>query len=73
MRAFADTYYWIALTDPGDEGHGRASAILADPSVTVIPQSRESFLSGLELYRDRSDKGYSLTNCISMKRCAGRP
>lgn len=41
-------------------------AILQDPSVRVIPQSRDSFLAGLELYAARPDKGYSLTDCISM-------
>ena len=40
--------------------------ILQEPSVTVTPQSRESFLAGLKLYRDRPDKGYSLTDRISM-------
>lgn len=34
--------------------------------VIVIPQSRESFLAGLQLYRARPDKGYSLTDCILM-------
>lgn len=47
-------------------------AILNDPSVRVIPQSRNSFLSGLELYRNRSDKGYSLTDCISMETMRGQ-
>lgn len=44
-----------------------AERILEDPGVRVVPQSRESFLSGLQLYRDRPDKGYSLTDCISMQ------
>jgi hypothetical protein len=35
--------------------------------VRVIPQDRESFLSGLLLYRARPDKGYSLIDCISMQ------
>lgn len=35
--------------------------------VVVIAQSRESFLEGLELYRARPDKGYSMTDCISMQ------
>ena len=41
-------------------------AILADPGVRVFPQSRESFLNGLALFEHRPDKGYSLTDCISM-------
>ena len=40
--------------------------LLSNSVVRVIPQSRESFLSGLQLYRARPDKGYSLADCISM-------
>lgn len=40
--------------------------ILDNPNVKVIPQSRDSFLKGIELYVQRADKGYSLTDCISM-------
>jgi uncharacterized protein len=36
----------------------------ADP---ILHAKAESFLSGLELYRARPDKGYSLTDCISMQ------
>lgn len=43
------------------------SELLQDPGVRVIPQSRRSFLDGLELYRSRPDKGYSLIDCISMQ------
>jgi predicted nucleic acid-binding protein len=42
-------------------------ALLRSSAAVVIPQSRESFLVGLELYRVRPDKGYSLTDCISMQ------
>lgn len=41
--------------------------ILEDANTEVLPQSHESFLSGLALYRNRPDKGYSLTDCISMQ------
>jgi len=41
-------------------------AILANVSVTVQPQSHESFVSGLGLYAARLDKAYSLVDCISM-------
>ena len=34
--------------------------------VEIVPQSHASFESGLELYRRRMDKGFSLTDCISM-------
>jgi predicted nucleic acid-binding protein len=40
--------------------------ILENPNVKVIPQTRDSFLKGLTLYENRSDKEYSLTDCISM-------
>ena len=42
-------------------------AIMNDPGVRVLPQSRESVLAGLDLFRHRADKGYSLTDCISMQ------
>src|SRR5262245_27146474 len=38
----------------------------ADPAITVHPQSRQTLLAGLALYEARPDKGYSLTDCISM-------
>ena len=40
---------------------------MAGPTVRVMPQSREGFLRGLNLYEARPDKGYSLTDCISME------
>jgi len=52
--------------------HVRAQAgrlvarLLQDPRVVVVPQSHKLFLDGLDLYRGRLDKGYSLTDCISM-------
>jgi predicted nucleic acid-binding protein len=104
---FADTFYWIALTNPADlhfEGAlrfddllsgGRVTTteevltelltffagdswlrngavetvreLLSDHSVHIIPQSHESFLAGFDLYAGRPDKGYSLTDCISME------
>ncbi|HBO43883.1 MAG TPA: nucleic acid-binding protein [Planctomycetaceae bacterium] len=40
--------------------------ILANANVRVVMQSRESFLNALELFSQRPDKGYSLTDCSSM-------
>ena len=104
---FADTFYWVALSDPSDPRYQEAVAaesgfsggkivttdevlsefltffaghpwlreravravqgLLNSPRVSVVPQSHETFLSGLELYQQRLDKGYSLTDCISMQ------
>lgn len=44
----------------------RVRDILQDDQTQVVPQTRESFLAGLDLYSQRLDKGYSLTDCISM-------
>jgi len=45
--------------------------LIASPAVFVVPQGRESFPGGRELYRARPDKGYSLTDCISMHTMRG--
>jgi uncharacterized protein len=41
--------------------------VFANPRVLVIPQSHDSFQAGFSLYRNRLDKEYSLTDCISME------
>ena len=43
--------------------------VLLHPNINVISQSHNSFLEGLEFYQQREDKGYSLTDCISMIIC----
>jgi len=43
--------------------------VLADENFQVIEQTRDVFLNALELYESRLDKGYSLTDCISMNVC----
>ena len=40
--------------------------LLADPGIIVPEQSHQSFLDGLAFYKARPDKGYSLTDAISM-------
>lgn len=39
---------------------------LSGANIEVAPQSHEAFIAGLTLYKARPDKGYSLTDCISM-------
>ena len=45
----------------------RVCSILRNEQIQVVSQSRESFLAGMTLYGQRLDKGYSLTDCISMQ------
>lgn len=40
--------------------------ILLNENIQIIDATHENFLNGFELYRIRLDKGYSLTDCISM-------
>ncbi len=104
---FADTAYWLALTNPFDQHHDNATrvsasletrriitseavlteylnaladkgaavrlaavraaeSILRNPGVTVVAQTHPLFQKGFDLYKGRPDKGYSLTDCISM-------
>ena len=42
------------------------SDLLDIPTIRVIEQSRDFFRKGLDFYKARLDKGYSLTDCISM-------
>lgn len=106
-QVFADTAYWIALTNPFHRHHEAAlqcsdalasprilttdavlieflnalaekdphirgaairavEAILSNPRVTVLPQNRSSFIKGFAFYKAPADKGYSLTDCLSM-------
>lgn len=54
----------------GSEMRDRSTAtvqnILEDLKVQTVWQSQELFESGLNLYKARLDKEYSLTDCVSM-------
>lgn len=58
------------FAEHGDEARRRAVTVveqlLTNPHTEVVPQTREHFLAGLTFYKARADKGYSLTDCISM-------
>lgn len=105
---FADTGYWVALLNPRDELHNKATElskslnpvhivtsemvltevlndfskrgdylrqvatelidrINKNPNITVISQTSQQFQQGLELYKNRLDKNWSLTDCVSFK------
>lgn len=44
-------------------------ALRIDDRVQIIRQTPEIFDAAFELYRRRGDKGYSLTDCMSMNIC----
>ena len=59
-------------------GRGRRSREIAvrmidmlrgDPGVHIVRQTPELFDEAFALYRQRADKGYSLTDCMSMNIC----
>ena len=60
----------------GPQARGRTadmmSRVLEDPRVTVVPQTPALFDAGLDLYRRRPDKSYSMCDCMSMVVCAER-
>jgi uncharacterized protein len=105
---FADTSYWIALTNVPDADHEKAEAFSASlkprpvltteavlieylnyfagwgprfrraaaaavqammdtGAVHIVTHSGQAFQAGLAFYNARPDKGYSLTDCISMQ------
>lgn len=43
--------------------------VLQDIDFDVVSYGETTLLDGLELYESRLDKGYSLTDCISMNVC----
>jgi len=45
----------------------RVEAMLANPYIQVVEVTRARLLEGLALYKDRPDKAYSLTDCLSME------
>ena len=45
----------------------RTREILESRQVTVVEMTNSRFLSGITLHSQRPDKGYSLTDCISMQ------
>jgi predicted nucleic acid-binding protein len=58
------------FAEHGDEARLRAASVveelLTNAHTEVVAHTHENFLAGLVLYKSRADKGYSLTDCISM-------
>lgn len=60
------------------KGHTKETAcsviekLLLDPDVEITDQTSDVFHDGMRFYKERLDKGYSLTDCISMNLCRER-
>ncbi|GAC1400584.1 MAG: PIN domain-containing protein [Pyrinomonadaceae bacterium] len=58
------------FAEHGTEARKRVAAvverILARRDIETIKQTSNAFLSGFDFYKSRFDKGYSLTDCVSM-------
>ena len=61
------TFFAAAPAPLREQVAASVQGILANPAIRVIPQSRGSFPAGLELYIQRPDKGYSLTDSVSLQ------
>ncbi len=48
---------------------GLLDDLMADLRTTIVHQDAELFFAGVDLYRSGLDKGYSLTDCMSMVVC----
>jgi predicted nucleic acid-binding protein len=102
---FADTSFWVAVINPTDQLHAKASEarrrlagsrfitselvlvevlnyfasfrsrrlaaaavrdVIEDQDIEILSHTRDALLNGLAFYEARPDKGYSLTDCVSM-------
>ncbi len=45
---------------------GFVNSLFETRTVEIIPHTQKIFFDGLQFYESRLDKGYSLTDCISM-------
>jgi predicted nucleic acid-binding protein len=53
-------------------GVGLVELLRRRSDIEIVPQTRALFDAGLDLFRQRPDKGYSLTDCMSMSICRER-
>ncbi len=66
-----ETFNYFAEFRPAAKQHAADTieSFSANVNVEVIEQTSEVFREGIKLYKSRLDKGYSLTDCISMNVC----
>jgi uncharacterized protein len=68
------TSHWVRLEVAnffaGSQGRSTATqfltSLLGDQDTTIVPATLHSFSAGWDIYRARTDKRWSLTDCISL-------
>lgn len=59
-------YFAESGPHPRDASVQMVQSIIEDDEVEFIPHGSDTFARAVSLYASRSDKGYSLTDCVSM-------
>ncbi len=56
-----------SLSAPGlrSRAHSFIERLAANPSITIEPASSDLLRGGIELHKERPDKGWSVTDCMS--------
>ncbi|WP_259066404.1 type II toxin-antitoxin system VapC family toxin [Salinibacter ruber] len=60
-------FYAAFRTEMRQAAAGTVQDVLDDDRTDVVPSSHSAFMDGLELYVARSDKDYSMVDCMSMQ------
>lgn len=60
-----ETVNFLSLLQDRRKAHPLVERVMTLPPFTFIPASAALFAAGLRLHRDRPDKEWSLTDCVS--------
>ncbi len=63
---FADTFYWIALANPGDEAHAQASSFGKSEETALIVTSEEMLIEFLTFLADKG--AYLRSKAVALTR-----
>ena len=69
-----ETLNYFSEFNPNAKRHALKTVedLLLNQRVEIVEQTNHVFHDGMKLYGERLDKGYSLTDCISMNICRER-
>jgi predicted nucleic acid-binding protein len=62
-----ETVNFLSHPDDRARAHAIVETIEASPDYRLIPATPQLFAAGLSLHRERPDKAWSLTDCISFR------